>query len=138
MKPNSPKWKNAKLEKRLSFTEQTQDESILFDIAMTDVSEEVALAAINKISDQELLKSLFLLPVDSDRAGCLIKPVISCPYYDNYETVRIAVIQKITDPEFLSSANREALTLHWADDRSGGTYGLHILDAIDSRLAELV
>lgn len=139
MKPNTPRWKNAIWEKRLKATKKETNEAVLFDIAKCDINDSIAIEAINKINNQDLLKQLLEIPVDTVRAACLTRAVISRPYYNDYEEVRIAVINKIDDTTYLKNFDKETQRFSYLK-YVGSPHeqcGENIVKAIDERIAYL-
>ncbi|NMC56325.1 MAG: hypothetical protein GYA50_03780 [Eubacteriaceae bacterium] len=139
MKPNTPRWKNAHWQKRLEAAQKETKEAALFDIARYDIDSSVALEAINRIHNQDLLKQLLEIPVDTVRAACLTRAVISRPYDNDYEKVRIAVINRIDDITYLKNFDKE--TQRFSYIRFAGSYsvqcGENIIKAIDERISYL-
>lgn len=139
MKPNTPRWKNARWQKRLEATKKETKEAVLFDIARYDVDGIVAIEAIKKINNQDLLKQLLEIPVDTVRAACLSRAAIARPYDNDYERVRIAVINRIDDTTYLKCFDKE--TQRFSYIRFAGSYsvqcGENIVKAIDKRIAYL-
>ncbi len=139
MKPNTPRWKNASWQKRLESTKIETKETVLFDIARYDVDGIVAMESIKKINNQDLLKQLLEIPVDTVRAACLTRAVISRPYYNDYEEVRIAVINKIDDIAYLKNFDKETQRFSYLK-YVGSPHeqcGKNIVKAIDERIAYL-
>lgn len=135
MKPNTLRWKNASWEKRLNAAKKENREDVLFDIARYDVDGSVALAAINKMNNQQLLE----IPIDKIRAACLTRAVIARPYDHAYEKVRIEVINKIDDIDYLKNFNKETQRFSYIKlvGCPNEQCGENIVKAIDERIAYL-
>ncbi len=103
----TPKWKNKDEGIRMSAINEIHDENLLFEIATTDISDDVRSAAVSRITSEDKLIELVKMPMKGTTRIIAVNKIqneirLKSIYKEiDLLSVKKAILGKITDKEFL-------------------------------------